>query len=288
LRHPGTGRIIGRAARNDRLILGGEPFRMTTRTLGRAGALLIAVAIALSACGGATTPTAAPSATGGTSAITAPPPPTPTAAAATPTPATTPATTPDATFALPSFSLPSFALPSFDTSVLTQGLEKVDSYRITITVNGVEQYKGVVLTRPVRSRDIVVSGGTRIVVIGDEAWVAQGTEAFRAVPSTFATTLFAGFDITLMIGAFASPQWAQSSLDKGVEQKNGVNAHHFLIDSTTMVGGLSGIPPGGSINFWIADDGYLVAWEQKGIGAGETSIQVTGVNDPANKVDRPA
>ena len=101
--------------------------------------------------------------------------------------------------------------------------------------------------------------------------------------------MFAAFDPTLLVGAFSSPQWAQSSLDKGTEQKNGVNAHHFLIDSTTAVGGFSGVPAGGSINFWIADEGYLVAWESTGMGgAGDTSIQVTGVDDPANKVERPS
>ena len=72
---------------------------------------------------------------------------------------------PDASFPI--------AIPSFDVSAITKGLENVDSYRISITVNGVEQYKGVVVTKPVLSRDLTVSGGTRIVVIGDEAWVAR-------------------------------------------------------------------------------------------------------------------
>ena len=144
------------------------------------------------------------------------------------------------------------------------------------------------MTKPVLSRDITISGGTRIVVIGNEAWTAQGSEPLKSVPAQLAITMFSGFDPSLLVGAFASPQWMQSALDKGTEQKNGVNAHH-LIDSTTLVGGLSGLPAGASINFWIADEGYLVAWESKGVGsAGDTSIEVTGVDDPANKVDRPS
>ena len=71
--------------------------------------------------------------------------------------------------------------------------------------------------------------------------------------------MFAAFDPTLMVGMFSGPEWAQSSLDKGAEQKNGVSAHHYLIDSTTAVGGFSGVPAGASINLWIADEGYLVA-----------------------------
>src|SRR6185295_20366553 len=103
--------------------------------------------------------------------------------------------------------------------------------RVAITVNGVDQYKGTVVTKPELSRDITISGGTRIVVIGDEAWVAQGTEPLKAVPSQLATGMFAAFDPTLMVGMFSGPEWAQSSLDKGVEEKNGVSTHHFLIDS---------------------------------------------------------
>lgn len=59
-------------------------------------------------------------------------------------------------------------------------------------------------------------------------------------------------------------------------------------DSTTVVGGFAGVPAGASINVWIAEEGYLVAWESAGFGAGDTSIQVTGIDDPANKVDRPS
>ena len=226
-----------------------------------------------SADGGATGSTA-PTASGGTSGASAPAPSTGTE------PSQATGESPDASFP--------FAIPSFDVSAITKGLENVDSYRISITVNGVEQYKGVVVTKPVLSRDLTISGGTRIVVIGDEAWVANGSEPLKSVPSQLATTMFAAFDPTLMVGAFSGPEWAQSSLDKGAEEKNGVSAHHFLIDSTTAVGGFSGVPAGAAINIWIADEGYLVAWESTGIGNGDMSIQVTGVDDPGNKVDRPS
>lgn len=243
----------------------------TIRTAGRAGTILIAFALILAACGGTTSSTAP--ASGGTSGATS----TPAGSSA----AVQPSQAPGAS---------AFPMPSIDISALTAGLANVDSYRISITVAGVEQYKGVVVTKPVLSRDVTISGGTRFVVIGNEAWTAQGSEPLKSVPSQLATSMFAAFDPTQMVGAFSSPQWAQSSLDKGTEQKNGVSAHHLVIDSTTLVGGLSGIAPGGAINFWIADAGYLVAWESTGLaaGAGDTSIEVTNVDDPSNKVERPS
>ena len=242
------------------------------RIVGRAGVTFIPIALLLAACGGGT-PSGAPTATRGTSAATAAPAP---STGAVETPAASDGT------------IPSFAIPSFDVSAITKGLENVDSYKVAITVNGVEQYKGVVVTKPVLSRDLTISGGTRIVVIGDEAWVANGSEPLKSVPSQMAAPMFAAFDPTLLVGAFSGPEWAQSSLDKGAEEKNGVSAHHFLIDSTTAVGGFSGVPAGAAINIWIADEGYLVAWESTGIGNCDMSIQVTGVDDPANKVERPS
>jgi hypothetical protein len=271
LRQPVTGRIIGRAG-DPPGALGGR-FMTRITTAGRAGALLIPLALVLAACGGAGS--GAPTASGATSGATSAPAP---SIGTEPSQAT--GESPDASFPI--------AIPSFDVSAITKGLENVDSYRISITVNGVEQYKGVVVTKPVLSRDLTVSGGTRIVVIGDEAWVGQGSEPLKSVPSQMAAPMFAAFDPTLLVGAFSGPEWAQSSLDKGVEEKNGVQAHHFLIDSTTAVGGFSGVPAGAAINIWIADEGYLVAWESTGIGGSDMSIQVTGVDDPTNKVDRPA
>ena len=237
--------------------------------VGRAGALLMPIALLLAACDGATGSTGASASSGATSR------------------SSTDAIPSRATGESPGASFP-LAIPSFDVSAMTKGLANVDSYRISITVNGIEQYKGVVVTEPVLSRDLTISGGTRIVVIGNEAWVANGSEPLKPVPSQIATTMFAAFDPTLLVGAFSGPEWAQSSLDKGVEEKNGVPAHHFLIDSTTAVGGFSGVPAGAAVNIWIADEGYLVAFETTGIGGSDMSIQVTGVDDPTNKVDRPA
>jgi hypothetical protein len=245
------------------------------RTAGRAGTLLIPIALILAACGAGTS---SPSTSGAPAGNPTPTPVSSIDGAATATPGS------DA-----SASLPIGAIPSFDIGQLANGLENVDSYRVAMTTNGEEVYKGIVVTKPVLSRDLTVGGTTRIVVIGDEAWVGEGDGPLKSVPTALATGMFAAFDPTLFVGAFAGPQWAQSSLDKGVEQKNGVNAHHYVIDSTTLVGGFAGLPAGASINLWIADEGYLVAWESVGFGSGgDTTIEVTGIDDPANKVDRPS
>jgi hypothetical protein len=157
------------------------------RAAGRAGVLFIPLALVLAACGGATA-SAGASATGGTSGVTAPP--------------STGAVPSQATGETPGASLP-FAVPSFDVGAITKGLENVDSYRVSISVGGEEQYKGVVVTKPVLARDVTINGATRIVVIGNEAWVGDGNAPLKSVPSQLATPMFAAFDPTL--GSAPSP-----------------------------------------------------------------------------------
>ena len=141
------------------------------------------------------------------------------------------------------------------------------------------------VTKPVVSRDIVLKDGTHIVVIGDEAWAGQGggplavrADGARRPSSTPRSTR------RVLFKGFSGPEWAASAVDKGTEQKNGQNTHHYHIDSTTAANGFSGIPAGASIDTWIADEGYLVSLVATGFGQ-DLDIEVTNIDDPANKVE---
>jgi len=242
------------------------------------GALLTTVALASAACGGGTAATPAPTPTpaAGTEATPAP-------AEATPTPASGTEAT------------PVVPLPTFDLGALTGGLPGVDSYRTETSVGGVKQYETVVVKNPVLSKAITVyddSGAItqRYIVIGNEAWQADGPNgAYESIPAQMASTFLLAFDPALMLGGFAAVDWAQAASNLGTEAKNGIQAHHVRIDSTSFVGAAAAMPPGAAIDAWVADAGYLVAWEMTGFPEDANfSIQVTGVNDPANKVDRPS
>jgi hypothetical protein len=244
------------------------------------GALLVIAALFVAACGGATA-TATPTAPGEA---------TPPAGEATPPPAAEATPTPegggDATPALP--------LPTFDLEALSGGLPGVDSYRTSMSVSGVEQYQSVVVKEPVLSRAItIIEDGAvsqRLVIIGDEAWAASGADGdFEAMPSELASSLLFAFDPAFMLGAYASADLGSAASDQGTEEKNGVQARHLKIDSTTLVGVAAQMPAGSAIDIWVAEAGYLVSWEMSGFPEdANISIQVTNVNDPSNKVERPS
>lgn len=241
-----------------------------TRGAGRAGAFLIPIALVLAACGGAT---ASGGATAGTSGAPVPPTTAPVDSAA-----------PSTGLVLPS----GLAIPSFDLSQLTAGLANVDSYRVDIKIGDSQTYTGTVVTKPVLSRDLLIDGKTHVVVIGNDAWVGENGQPLAPVPAAIASGLFAVMDPTVLVGAFSGPQWAASAANQGAETKNGVNATHYRIDGSTLAAGFSGLPSGATIDTWISDTGLLVGLEASGFPNGGLSIQVTGIDDPANKVDRPS
>ena len=239
-------------------------------------AMLVSIVLAVVACGGAAaTPTPTPTPVGEA----APP------ADATPTPEPTPV----------GEETPTFAIPSFDLGSLTGAIPGVDSYRTSYSVGGVEQYGTVVVTKPVLSKAITTlnDDGTvdsRLIVIGTDVWQADGADgAFEVVPGALGSSMLLAFDPTMMLGAFANLPWANAATDKGTESKNGVQARHLRIDPGTLPAFASVFPAGASVDIWVAEAGYVVGWEMAGFDSGQdVSIQVTNVNDPANKVEKPA
>jgi hypothetical protein len=250
------------------------------RRASRLAALLVSSAITVVACvGSAATATPTPVAD-----VTASPEPTPTPEP-TPVVEATPQATPEAT--------PAGALPSFDLSSLTGAIPGVDSYRTSFSVGGVEQYRSVVVTKPELSKAITLldSGevGTRFIVIGTKAWMATGAAgAFESVPEAVASSMLLAFDPTAFISAYVNLDWAGSAADQGTEQKNGITARHLRIDSTTPAGVAEKFPSGAALDIWVAEQGFVVAWETTGFATGEdVAIEISGVNDPANKVEAP-
>jgi hypothetical protein len=197
--------------------------------------------------------------------------------------------------ASPAGSSAAGAIPSFNLSDLSGAIPGLDSYKSSFTTGGLVQYQTIVVTKPVLSKAITTyaSDGTtidsRIVIVGDQAWTADGpTGAFSAIPGGSSGPMLAAFDPTLLLQAYSSLDFAHLATDKGVENKNGISAHHLRIDSSTLFGGIAVIPAGTSIDIWVADSGYVVAWEMTGLASGsDVAIEITNVNDPANVVTAP-
>jgi hypothetical protein len=239
--------------------------------LRRAGLLaaLLAGTIAVAACGGGTTTTAS-------------------AGAPEPATSTEPTTAPESVAPASAEPSSALAIPSFDLSALVTNLENIDSYRLTITSGGETQYSGIVVTQPELARDVTVSG-QRIVMIGDEVWIGTpGGDDLTPAPEGMAQALLSMVDPVMLVGAFATPGAMTGATAIGSEDKNGVAAQHFRIDSSSFIGAMASMPPGSSIDVWIADDGYLVSLAVSGIEDSDFVLDVTDVNSPANVVERPS
>ncbi len=145
------------------------------------------------------------------------------------------------------------------------------------------------MTKPAQARAISLASGPKIVIVGSKAWLSQDGTTFTSVPQGVATGMLAAFDPNLMLGAFGGDALTRTATDMGTEQKNGVDAHHFRVDANTPGANLASFPPDAAVDIWMANDGYLVALETKGFaGDKDVQIEVTNVNDPANKVEEPS
>jgi len=243
-------------------------------------AVLLPIALIFAACGGATTPSVGAAASVATASASAAP---------SSVPSEPPAPSQVASEAAPSIG----AIPSFDLGELAASLKGVDSYRVKIDIGGGQTYAGVVVTKPVLSRDLLIGTGpsaTHIVVVGDLTWIGQGSGPLAPAPAEMTGPMLGFFDPAVLLGVFAKASLA-SSQDLGTETKNGVNSHHYKSNASLLGGGTLGLPAGSSIEFWTAvDGGYLVSYAATGFGGvagGDMTINVTNVNDPANKVKAP-
>ena len=82
-------------------------------------------------------------------------------------------------------------------------------------------------------------------------------------------------------------RFTKAAADQGAETKNGIPTRRFQIDGTILGATL---PAGASVNLWVADAGYLVAFEvNSGTADGDNlQIELSNVNDPANVVTKPS
>lgn len=138
------------------------------------------------------------------------------------------------------------------------------------------------------------------IVIGDKLWMTVGGEAIE-LPGGTAGQMMNMFDSLGPEKIFASAYGSVGSglLQVGTETKNGVPTVHYRADTAvlqqmaTSLGGSN--VADWSAEVWIATDGgYLVSAVQKGkVTSGDNegdylvSIDVTDINDPANKVEAP-
>lgn len=254
---------------------------MTTR---RALAGLALAGSLIAACGGST-----PTSSSASAAATTPPSTSPTGA---PTSALSIASAPPAA----PTTVPT-AAPTTSTGVDLGGaaaaLSEITSYKLVITTEGGPRAGTatyITIREPVPARSFESNFGgavSRVIIIGQDVWVDGGSGLWvkNAIPLVAAEAMMGAFDpATLFLGLAA---WTNSGglQQIGTEEKNGVQAVHYHLDSSTVPPGTD-IPDDATIDVWVAaDGGYLVSMQVLGISSpdGPTNIamDVTNINDPS-------
>ena len=261
-------------------------------------ALTVVVAVVIAACGNVP-PTGSPVSPGPSAGPSAT-----TDAVGTPGgPSTTPATSTPGVVASTSVEPPASVAPSAspapggDPQAAAAALDDLGSYHVSMSgLSGQGRFTAelVVIRRPTPAREarITVGGTTtiRIIRIGGAGWIDRtGAGTFvREAPALLDGTMGA-FQPATLISMFAGADLVAV----GSETRNGVVSTHYHADAAGDAGAAAGsFPPGATVDVWISDSGYLVAFEAKGFpsdaGPAGLRIDVTRPNDPGNRVTKPA
>ena len=187
-------------------------------------------------------------------------------------------------------------------SGLSGNLANLDSYKFTWSVMGADSasasassggsISGIVINKPAKASNVNFYGA-QYITIGSEGWISSDGTSWMANPS--ASSVDSMLPTTSYAGFFDA--YAQSYKQVGTENKNGVDSVHFQGDTSTLsglfarYGGLSNL----HADLWIAKSGnYPVSGifsfsYAAGTNAGSfgMTFDITNVNDPANKVEKP-
>ena len=204
-------------------------------------------------------------------------------------------------------------------------LDNMTSYRFRVAVqgagmggpaasggSGTVSMNGTVVLKPARALSVSMTGmgGTgaagvavTYTIVGDKAWMDLGGIA-QPLPAGMLGSVEQSFDAFSPQKMFGQTfeQYLGGMKQVGEEQKNGVATLHLQADGQTLAavakafGDTSGTPGDWTMDLWVArDGGYMVSAVTRGtydVSGTQTStvvsIDILGVNDPANKVVAPS
>lgn len=191
---------------------------------------------------------------------------------------------------------------SVDVGGAASALAALSSYKVTMQITGSSSasVETIVVNGATPAKQVTETSGSeviRIIEIGEDVWLDQGTGTFvkNAIPKSAADAMLQAFDLSAMLVNMQKQPELAYLQNMGTEQKNGQNAVHLHADQNTpLPAGSSPIPAGTLFDMWVAaDGGYLVALEATGLlstdaTVGSIQIELTNVNDPTLKVEAPA
>ena len=190
------------------------------------------------------------------------------------------------------------------------GLADLVSYRVTVTTRGIVPatptggavamdstlVQGADPAARFRMTGVAGFAGGRLeaVVIGDQAWLKEGSGAWVKSPGG-AADFDSAFTMLSPIDLTSEFEGLSGAIRRtGVETRNGRRTIHYHADAGDAVANEAGLSRG-TVDAWLAaSGGYLVGLEIDGTWDLEETptrvtlrIDVTRVNDPANRVVPP-
>jgi hypothetical protein len=178
-------------------------------------------------------------------------------------------------------------------------LSDITSYRFTLVMKGgtygamlgPDPIKGTVVMKPTKAAYMSFMG-IEMIEIDGKTYTKIGT-SWDQSEDTSSTAMADSFAPDKLFGSYVGSA-ASGYKAVGEEQRNGMATIHYLADASVIdtYGSMLGVTGGTwSADAWVAKDGgYPVGVSIKssgGSGDFEMTMDITNINDPANKVEAP-
>ena len=187
-------------------------------------------------------------------------------------------------------------LDSYRVSVVSRGLVPASTANGEVTMSStLVQGAAPAAAFTMTGVDGLEGGRLEAIVIGEEAWLKSGSGSWLRSPGG-AADFDAAFTTLSPIGLVSGFEGLALATNKvGDERKNGEPATHYVSQDGDDDAAAAGLTHGVT-NLWLAaDGGYLLGltidgtWDLDGTPTPiRLTINVTNVNDPANRVTPPA
>jgi hypothetical protein len=155
-------------------------------------------------------------------------------------------------------------------------------------------FSGTVITKPEKAVDLSI-GSLRIIEVGGNQYMDLGSGTFISTPVS-GTSMADSFSPAEMFSSVVDASTASDFNKVGTETKNGVSADHYTANAAALAefGSLTDVTADSwSADVWIATDGgypvsLAIVAKNGGTVVYQITFDITNVNDPANKVTAPA
>lgn len=190
---------------------------------------------------------------------------------------------------------PTDAPPLSDIRLAFNKVNEASAYVIRVeTAIGrtVDRYAELFQAEPIESRRVeheTQAGTTRVVIIGERAWLAQPGQSFAPVPLARAQMHADVFSVEAVLEPYLGHDASATLRFVGRDARNGYETARYVADPELLQAAFPGAGQDASLTVWASEEGHLIALEAIGVESADRRVvfDAERIGDPGLVIEPP-